>query len=85
MRHCGCRCNCMNDEIIIESCYAKSWCEKNAWWWLDDLCDIWRLRRGHPERNKNLSVRIRGDRYQCMRDHGVRRKEAGIPLKIWYP
>jgi len=83
---CKCDCGCESEEgIVLGECQAKPWCEKNAWWWLDDLCNGWAVKRGNLEEKRRVTIRITGDRYDCLRDHKQRRKEAGIPMKLWYP
>jgi hypothetical protein len=75
----------MAEEILLSPCQAKPWCEKNAWWWLDDLCDHWEIKQGSLEEKRRITIRITGDRYDCLVNHKKRRKEAGIPVKLWYP
>jgi len=83
---CKCNCGCESEEgIQIGECQAKPWCEKNANWWLDDLCNKWSIKHGTLEQKRKFTIRIVGDRYDCLLDHQQRRKEAGIPMKIWYP
>ena len=83
---CKCNCGCESVEgIPLSECQAKPWCQRNADWWLDDLCNRWFVKQGSLEEKRQVTIRITGDRYQCLRDHQQRRKDAGIPLRIWYP